>query len=275
MNFLSPSNSKFAAIFVVLFSVTPLLKAQTVLDFAGSTYTNNQGGVSTVHKWANLGQINSVSFDLIATHIPLTHTNYTGGGGGTVGGVGSGTGYGYIGMPQSTAGLFEFSFVESSDNTNAFTIPNLDFSLLDIDHYTAVTSDDPNNIGRENVRWNSSSVNSGGSMSLLRQGDQVQDVGGNADYDNRFKSIDTLLSQVDNPTDPNALTQEQFDHSLKIGFTNVSSFQIRFGNSEPVTSDGGGRKFFFSGTSTLVPEPSSSMLVGLGSMIVLFRRSRS
>ena len=178
-------------------------------------------------------------------------------------------------MPQDRAGLFEFSFVKSSDNSTAVTIANLDFSILDIDHYTDITSSDPDNIGRENVRWNSSSVNTGGTMSLLHQGDQVQNVGSFGNYDYRFKSIDTLLSQVDNPTDPDALTQEQFDHSLKIGFTSVSSFQIRFGNSEPDAGDGGGRKFFFSGTSALVPEPSSTMLVGLGSMIVLLRRSRS
>ena len=251
------------------------VKAQTVLNFAGSTYTNNDGGVNTVHKWANLGQINSVSFDLIATHMPITYTNYTGGGGGTVGGVGSGTGYGYIGMPQERAGLFEFSFVESSNNSNAVTIDNLEFSILDIDHYTAVTNSDPGNIGRENVRWNSGKVNSGGTMSLLHEGVRVQNVGSNDDYDYRFKSIDTLLSPVDNPTDPDALTQVQYDHSLKIGFTNVSSFQIRFGNSEPDAGDDGGRKFFFSGTSALVPEPSSTMLVGLGFMVVLLRRSRA
>ena len=265
----------FILLLTVQLVVVASVKAQTVLNFAGSTYTNNQGGVNTVHKWANLGQINSVSFDLIATHIPITYTTYAGGGGGKVGGVGSGTGYGYIGMPQARAGLFEFSFVKSSDNSTAVTIANLDFSILDIDHYTDITSSDPHNIGRENVRWNSSSVNTGGTMSLLHQGDQVENAGGNADYDYRFKSIDTLLSQVDNPTDPDALTQEQFDHSLKIGFTSVSSFQIRFGNSEPDAGDGGGRKFFFSGTSALVPEPSSTMLVGLGFMIVLLRRSRS
>ena len=249
------------------------VKAQTVLDFAGSTYSNNDGGVNTVHRWANLGQINSVNFDLIATHIPFGSNNYAGGGGGKVGGTGNGTGYGYIGLPQSTSGVFEFSFVTGTNDT-AVTIDSLEFSILDIDHYTDTTND-PDNTGRENVRWNSDSVNSGGTMSLLRQGSQVQDVGGNNLYDNRFKSIDSLVSQIDNPTDPTALTPEQYNHSLQLGFTNVSSFEIRFGNSEPDADDGGGRKFFFSGTSALVPEPSSAMLAGLGFAIVLLRRSRA
>ncbi|MGB2402899.1 MAG: PEP-CTERM sorting domain-containing protein, partial [Akkermansiaceae bacterium] len=112
-------------------------------------------------------------------------------------------------------------------------------------------------------------------MSLLHKGSQVQDVGSNSNYEYRFKSIDSLLSSIDNPTDPDALTQEQYNHSLKLGFTNVSSFEIRFGNSEPDAGDDGGRKFFFSGTSALVPEPSSAMLASLGFMIVLLRRSRS
>ncbi|MDG1357849.1 MAG: PEP-CTERM sorting domain-containing protein [Akkermansiaceae bacterium] len=249
------------------------VQAQTVLDFAGSSYLNNGAGEYTVHRWTNLGQVNSVNFDLIATHIPFGSNNYDGGGGGKVGGTGNGTGYGYIGMPQSTSGVFEFSFVNSADDT-AVTIDSLEFSILDIDHYTDTTND-PGNIGRENVRWNSDSVNSGGTMSLLHKGSRVQDAVGNASYEYRFKSIDNLLSQVDNPTDPDALTGEQFNHSLKLGFNDVSSFEIRFGNSEPDAGNGGGRKFFFSGTSALVPEPSSAMLAGLGFAIVLLRRSRA
>ena len=260
---------QLAALAVTLI-LAPALNAQTALNFAGSTYTNSDSRENTVHRWANVGDLNGNSFDLIATHMPLDYTNYEGGGGGK---QGSGTGYGHIGMPQGTAGLFKFSFVDADNN--AVTIANLDFSILDIDHYTDITSSDPDNIGRENVRWNSGKVNIGGTMSLLHEGVSIQNVGSNGDYDYRFKSIDTLLSQVDNPTDPDALTQVQYDHSLKIGFTSVSSFQIRFGNSEPDAGDGGGRKFFFSGTSALVPEPSSTMLVGLGFMVVLLRRSRA
>jgi hypothetical protein len=262
---------QLAALAVTLI-LAPALNAQSALNFAGSTYTNNQAGKHTVHRWANVGNLNGNSFDLIATHMPLDYTNYEGGGGGK---QGSGTGYGHIGMPQGTAGLFEFSFVNASNN--AVTIANLDFSILDIDHYTGNPDLDPNNLGRESVRWNSNSVQGEGnsSMELVYIGGGVQDVEGNDRYEYRFKSFDDLISQIDNPTDPNALTQLQLDHSLKIRFTNVSSFKLRLGNSEPVnTEDEGGRKFFFSGTSALVPEPSSAMLTGLGFIFVLFRRYR-
>ena len=70
-------------------------------------------------------------------------------------------------------------------------------------------------------------------MELVYIGGGVQDAGGNERYEYRFKSFDGLISQIDNPTDPNALTQQQLDHSLKIRFTNVSSFELRLGNSEP------------------------------------------
>ena len=252
--------------------LAPALNAQTALNFTGSTYTNNQAGVDTVHRWANVGDLNGNSFDLIATHMPLEGTNYQGGGGGK---QGSGTGYGHIGMPQDTAGFFKFSFVD--DDNKAVTIANLDFSILDIDHYTGNQDLDPDNSGRESVRWNSNSVQGedDSTMELVYIGGGVQNAGANKNYEYRFKSFDGLISQIDNPTDPNALTQQQLDHSLKIRFTNVSSFELRLGNSEPQNpEDIGGRKFFFSGTSTLVPEPSSAMLAGLGFIFVLFRRYR-
>ena len=132
---------QLAALAVTLI-LAPALNAQTALNFAGSTYTNNQAGVDTVHRWANVGDLNGNSFDLIAKHMPLDHTNYQGGGGGK---QGSGTGYGHIGMPQDTAGLFAFSFVDASNS--AVTIANLDFSILDIDHYTGNPDLDPNNLG--------------------------------------------------------------------------------------------------------------------------------
>ena len=178
-------------------------------------------------------------------------------------------------MPQDTAGFFKFSFVD--DDNKAVTIANLDFSILDIDHYTGNQDLDPDNSGRESVRWNSDSVQGEGvsTMQLVYTGGGVQNAGANKNYEYRFKSFDGLISQIDNPTDPNALTQQQLDHSLKIRFTNVSSFELRLGNSEPQNpEDIGGRKFFFSGTSTLVPEPSSAMLAGLGFIFVLFRRYR-
>ncbi|MDC1406106.1 PEP-CTERM sorting domain-containing protein [Akkermansiaceae bacterium] len=261
---------QLAALAITLI-LAPALNAQTALNFAGSTYTNSDGGVNTVHRWANVGDLNGNSFDLIATHTPLDNTTYQGGGGGK---QGSGTGYGHIGMPQDTAGFFEFSFVDAGNN--AVTIANLDFSILDIDHYTGNQDLDPNNLGRESIRWNSDSVLGEGdsTMQLVYTGGGVQDAGGNDRYEYRFKSFDNLISQIDNPTDPNALTQQQLDHSLKIRFTNVSSFELRLGNSEPDAGDGGGRKFFFSGTSALVPEPSSAMLAGLGFIFVLFRRYR-
>ena len=261
---------QLAALAVTLI-LAPALNAQTALNFTGSTYTNSNGGENTVHRWANVGELNENSFDLIATHTPLDYTTYQGGGGGK---QGSGTGYGHIGMPQDTAGFFEFSFVDADNN--AVTIANLDFSILDIDHYTGNQDLDADNSGRESVRWNSDRVQGEGdsTMDLVYIGDGVQNVGANQLYEYRFKSFDNLISQIDNPTDPNALTQQQLDHSLKIRFTNVSSFELRLGNSEPDAGDGGGRKFFFSGTSALVPEPSSAMLTGLGFIFVLFRRYR-
>ena len=214
---------QLAALAVTLI-LAPALNAQTALNFTGSTYTNSDSGENTVHRWANVGELNENSFDLIATHTPLDYTTYQGGGGGK---QGSGTGYGHIGMPQDTAGFFEFSFVDAGNN--AVTIANLDFSILDIDHYTGNPDLDPNNSGRESVRWNSDRVQGEGdsTMQLVYTGGGVQDAGGNDLYEYRFKSFDNLISQIDNPTDPNALTQHKKKRYLqyeKNNFIIISTF---------------------------------------------------
>lgn len=275
-----------SALLSTLLLGTASIEGVTVaLDFGGANFSDDFTNVGNPTagqiRWNNIARDSSrpagaqSRIDLVVT--VASGSSYTPGGGPS-----NLQGNGTNGVPLGATRLkvevgtnvsFDFNFFYGNGDVASVTTS---FAFLDFDSTTR--SSDGVTV-TENLTF--LGINPSDSASYTATTTNALNVD-NTNPDQPIFSSTLQGGQPDNPTDLSALTTDQEDKIIQFNVVEATGFSLNLdvGGTPPASDPDSARTFFISDAitfnqttdTTVIPEPSSSLLLGLGSLLLTRRR---